>query len=291
MMSGTMNDVTRKTLLTLVASLAEEENLLLEILLEEDELEDLQVPKKKSRHIYERPDYQKSVWWTLLQKGDCKDPFNRQYMVFRRRFGIPFDLFKIIVERARTWSFNEGKTKLGDDCKDCIGNAKVPLELKILGALRMSAKGCIFDAIAELSGMSIATMQNFFHQFWAKFNENFREEWIVYPTTAVEAADSLEIYRRLGFPGAVGSVDCTHVLWGRCPAQHHSAYSGKEKKPTVAYEVTVDHTRKILYVSIGHPGSRNDKTIVNTDEFVQKLKNKEILQDVEFELSNVSSNY
>ena len=70
-MSGSMNDVTRKTLLTLVASLAQEENLLSEILLEEDELEDLQAPKKKSRHIYEIPYYQKSVWWTLLQKGDC----------------------------------------------------------------------------------------------------------------------------------------------------------------------------------------------------------------------------
>ena len=43
-MSGSMNDVTRKTLLTLVASLAQEENLLSEILLEEDELEDLQAP-------------------------------------------------------------------------------------------------------------------------------------------------------------------------------------------------------------------------------------------------------
>ena len=94
-MNGSMKDVTRKTLLTLVASMAQEENLLLEILLEEDELKDLQAPQKKSRHIYERPDYQKSVWWTLLQKGDCKDPFNRQYMVFRRRFGIPFDLFKL----------------------------------------------------------------------------------------------------------------------------------------------------------------------------------------------------
>ena len=93
----------------------------------------------------------------------------------------------------------------------------------------MSAKGCSFDAIAELSGMSIATMQIFFHQFWAKFNENFREEWIVYPTTAVEAADTLEIYKRLGFPGAVGSVDCTHALWGRCPTQNQSAYSGKEE--------------------------------------------------------------
>ena len=100
----------------------------------------------------------------------------------------------MIVERARTWSVNEGKSKLGDEFTDCIGNTGVPLELKILGALRMAAKGCSFDAIAELSGMSIATMQKFFHQFWAKLSELFRKEWIVYPTNAAEAADSLEIY-------------------------------------------------------------------------------------------------
>ena len=288
-MADSSMDRKRKTLLSLIASFAQEESLLFEILMEEDDADkDLEETIKKSRRIFDRPDYRKSLWWTMLEKGECKDPSNRQFLVFRRRFGIPFNLFKVIVERARTWSVNEGKSKLGDEVTDCIGNTGVPLELKILGALRMASKGCSFDAIAELSGMSIATMQKFFHQFWAKFSELFRKEWIVYPTNAAEAADSLEVYRRLGFPGAVGSVDCTHVLWGRCPAQQHSAYSGKEKKPTVAYEVTVDHTRKILYVSIGHPGSRNDKTIVKTDEFVQKLKNKDILQDVEFELRNVS---
>jgi hypothetical protein len=39
-----------------------------------------------------------------------------------------------------------------------------------------------------------------------------------------------------------------------------------------------------MHVSVGHPGSRNDKTIVKTDEFLQKIKNKEILHDVEFQL-------
>jgi hypothetical protein len=172
-MSDSLQDVKRRTLLTLLASFAQEESLLLEILLDEDVDKDLEEPMKKSRHIFERPDYRKSVWWTMLQKGDCKDPSSRQFMVFRRRFAIPFNLFKVVVECARGWSFGESRSKLGDESKDCIGNTGVPLELKILGALRMSAKGCSFDAIAELSGMSIATMQHFFHHFWAKFNESW----------------------------------------------------------------------------------------------------------------------
>ena len=63
----------------------------------------------------------------------------------------------------------ERKTKPGDVIKDCIGFAGVPPELEMLGSLQMPSKGCSFDLIAELCGMSIATMQNFFHQGWAKF--------------------------------------------------------------------------------------------------------------------------
>ena len=109
------------------------------------------------------------------------------------------------------------------------------MELKILGALRMSAKGCSSDAIAELSGMSISTMQAFYHDFWEKFVSVFQERWIIYPTTASEAKDNLAVYGRLGFPGAIGSVDCTHVYWARCPALFQNTYTGKEKKATVAY--------------------------------------------------------
>ena len=60
-----------------------------------------------------------------------------------------------------------------------------------------------------------------------------------------------------------------------------------KKKPTVAYEVTVNHSGRVLYISTGHPGSRNDKTIVKTDKLVMDLKNVKILQDVEFKLFKV----
>ena len=60
-----------------------------------------------------------------------------------------------------------------------------------------------------------------------------------------------------------------------------------KKKPTVASEVTVNHSGRVLYISTGHPGSRNDKTIVKTDKLVMDLKNVKILQDVEFKLFKV----
>ena len=60
-----------------------------------------------------------------------------------------------------------------------------------------------------------------------------------------------------------------------------------KKKPTVAYEVTVHHSWRVLYISTGHPGSRNDKTIVKMDKLVMDLKNVKILQDVEFKLFKV----
>jgi hypothetical protein len=221
----------------------------------------------------------------MLQKGTCKLPAHRDHQVFRRRFGVTFARFKSIVETARTWTQQPDKPdskKFGESKTDAVGNPSVPLELKILGALRINAKGCSFDAIAELTGMALSTMATFYHLFWRRFVEELKEEWIAYPKDPAQAATSMEVYRRLGFPGAVGSVDCTHVHWARCPMMKQSTHTGKEKYPTLSYEVTCAHNRRILYVTCGHPGARNDKTIVKSDEFVQSVHRKLILSDVKF---------
>ena len=53
------------------------------------------------------------------------------------------------------------------------------------------------------------------------FVNEYRETWIQYPQTAEDVDHILEHYRRLGFPGAVGSVDCTHIWYAMCPAGKH----------------------------------------------------------------------
>jgi hypothetical protein len=261
----------------LMAFLFAQDGVLFEELMNDDEIGGSNADRKKFRRVFPRPDYKQSVWWLMLSKGDCKIPGTREYKLFRRRFGVGFERYRDFCEAASDWDISKNS--------DAIGRPSVPLELKVLGALRMVCKGCAFDAIAELSGMSEQTMHRFFHVFWEKFVIHFKDLWIKFPKTAAEAARSMEDYKKLGFPGAAGSVDCTHIWWGNCPARLANLYTGKEKVPTIAYEVTVDHTGRCLHVTQGHPGTRSDKTIVKTDEFLQAMKSHAVLwDDVTFEL-------
>lgn len=184
------------------------------------------IKAKQGRLIYARPTYTCSTWWTMLQKGDCKVDGHPQNKVFRRRFSVPFTMFKAIVSEAREWITDGGK-RMGDVTTDCVGIKGVPFELKVLGALRMSTKGCSFDAIAELSG--------------CQFQQ----------------------------------------------CNYSTMRSGR--KATIVYEVTVNRSGRCLHISCGHPGSRNDKTIVKTDKLVMDLKDNKILQDVEYKLFIVST--
>ena len=47
----------------------------------------------------------------------------------------------------------------------------------------------------------------------------------------------MNVYYKMGFPGAVGSVDATHIRWHMCPVEFVHAATGKEKHPSVAFQV------------------------------------------------------
>ena len=68
------------------------------------------------------------------------------------------------------------------------------------------------------------------------------------------------MYRLLGFPGAIGSMDCTHVHWGRCPPNLKWQCIGKEGYPTIAFQCVVDRTRRILHVGDAFFGGTKDKS-------------------------------
>ena len=53
---------------------------------------------KVGRRIFDRPVYTNSTWWTMLLKGDCKVEGHPQNKVFRRRFSVPFSMFKLICQ-------------------------------------------------------------------------------------------------------------------------------------------------------------------------------------------------
>jgi hypothetical protein len=99
--------------------------------------------EKKTRRVFERPDYLASAWWKMLEAGDCKIEGHRENKKFRRRFGVTFKRFKEIVEDAKDWPIvvGEGEKTYGDIRESASGTPAVPLVLKILGWLRLNAKG------------------------------------------------------------------------------------------------------------------------------------------------------
>ena len=60
--------------------------------------------------------------------------------------------------------------------------------------------------------------------------------------------------------------------------------NSKEGYATLSYEVTVDHRKKIIAATIGHPGCRNDDIIVKFNGFVTNIHDRGLHSDVEFDL-------
>jgi hypothetical protein len=103
---------------------------------------------------------------------------------------------------------------------------------------------------------------------------SIKDKFISLPINEFELDRVLRSYSRYGFVGCIGSIDCVHIGWDKCPSEWRPLFVGKEGYPSIVYQVICDNYHKIQAVSQGHPGARNDKTIVNLDDAVATLKSK-----------------
>ena len=100
------------------------------------------------------------------------------------------------------------------EAADCTGQMAAPLELEILAVLRVLGRGYCFDRVEELTLISAEVLRVFFRK-WCTLYCN-------HPKTEEEIAEAVSIYTKLGLPGCVGSTDCVHIRWERCPAGQRS---------------------------------------------------------------------
>ena len=80
----------------------------------------------------------------------------------------------------------------------------------------------------------------------------------------------------VGLTDCIGSVDCVHIGWNRCPAYQKNIFKGSKGYPSVVFEVVSDHRRKLLSISYLHPGTRNNKYIVKFDAAVSNLHDRNL---------------
>ena len=168
---------------------------------------------------------------------------------------------------------------------DAYGKEVTPVSLKLLGTLRILGKGCSWDLLYELSGVSAEVHRRWTLAFVSKFALEMYPVYVHGPRDNSEMETVTGLYAASGFPGCIGSTDCVHIRWERCPAVWSSAYrNGKHSYASIAYEMTVTHSKKFQSTTTGHYGTTSDETIVKFDGFVQQVRLDRRYTNAEFEL-------
>lgn len=111
------------------------------------------------------------------------------------------------------------------------------------------------------------------------------EKYVVAPVDVNEAHMHMHEMKLAGFDRCVGSVDATHVGMMQCPYVRWNQHKGpKESLPARTYNIVVNHRRRILHSTSGHPSRWNDKTLTMFDNFLMGLRTGNILDDNIFKL-------
>lgn len=228
---------------------------------------------------------QESLWYMMYVCNPLINQDVSMHTKFRKRFRIPYANYLELVElctsdyRFQKWCGFKKNNKRAS-----------PIELLVLGALRYLGRGFTFDDIEECTAISCEVHRVFFHKF-VDFGRNvLYPRHVSFPKTATEAETHMAEFIASGFPGCVGSSDCTHIATERCEYSLRNMHIGaKSSHPTRSFSLTANHRRRILHTSSGGPGSWNDQTMVRRDDFVSGIYHGLYLEDVEFELRDYTS--
>ena len=230
-------------------------------------------PEPVRREGTPKIDYWETKWGKMFLDPNVGKPGTKAAKNFRRRWRLPKVVMDHIIERCR-------EVNLFDISHPHL--VRVPLEFKVLMAIRVLARGNCADDIAELSDGHESTVNSVFKYFVRKFVYYFYDEYVKIPTGA-DLEKTMDAYKEVGSPGAMGSMNATHLGWDKCPEALKHLCTGKEKFPTLAFNCVVDHFRQIHYCSEAYLGATNDHQISGDDKYPVALSRGDY-ENVEFEL-------
>uniref|UniRef100_A0A7S2XME1 DDE Tnp4 domain-containing protein n=1 Tax=Attheya septentrionalis TaxID=420275 RepID=A0A7S2XME1_9STRA len=201
---------------------------------------------------------------------------------FRLRFRLPHAQF---LELSEMLEASEDFRQWHAGNRAANGKESFPIPLLLLTSLRYLGRGWTFDDLAENTAMGDEVIRTFFHCFIKFGSTCLYDMYVRTPVNAREAAPHLREYKLAGFPGGVGSTDATHIMVERCFWRLRQAHLGFKMSHTArTYNITVNHRRRILSTTRGHPARWNDKTLALFDDLMQKINAGEVMDDVIFEL-------
>lgn len=130
--------------------------------------------EKRRRRSRQRELKANAPWQRMLDNaekpGGCGDPNSIDGKYFRRRFRVPYALFKAIVQVILDDVWFPGDFEHDGQGKSCkAGRKGASLQVKVLSVLRVLGRGICFDEAYDGSGLSEIVNSRFFHRFCSIF--------------------------------------------------------------------------------------------------------------------------
>jgi hypothetical protein len=187
--------------------------------------------------------------------------------IFRRRYRMSRPLFLHIVEELGKWS-DYFTTRI--DCTSRQG--LTPLQ-KCTAAIRQLANGSAADHLDEYLKIGDTTALEALKKFVEGIIAVFSESYLRRPTVE-DIERLLKVGESRGFPGMLGSIDCMHWQWERCPVGWKGQFTrGDQKVPTLILEAVASHDLWIWHAFFGVAGSNNDINVLQQSSlFIRELK-------------------
>ena len=171
-------------------------------------------PRKRKRPV----DYSETTWGRMLRDDTEKlsDDSTPEARIFRLRFRVPFFLFLLLLDWTRSWREKSDDNPDGLAAFNVCGVRRVPTDLLLLGVLRILGRGTCLDGILELSGISVTTMDLFFHKFAKQYRKKLFPLHVHMPSSPSEISSVLGAFAAVAwFPWVYRQHRCRSSLLGQ----------------------------------------------------------------------------
>jgi hypothetical protein len=121
------------------------------------------------------------------------------------------------------------------DGYDSFHREKISADARILMALKYLAYGCSVNSFRDYFQLGESTAMKCVKEFTMAIgtSKDFRSRYLPEMTPAdAKRIEALHHFHH-GVRRMIGSLDCSHFVWGNCPVAYHGQFQGKEEKPTI----------------------------------------------------------
>ena len=227
-----------------------------------------------------RADWSATLAWEHVGAEDVLANPQQEFENLTRLPRTLFDELVLCAARSRLWTVSKEEPVAQEDGVRPYQKV-TPLSLRILAVLRHLATGESWQSLFMATKISRPTLQAFYHEFMPWFILTHYEEWVTGPSgigfgSVAEVEVSERIFRQMGLPGIITSMDGVHCQWDRAHERIRYQFVGKEGYPTIGWNVHVLANGKIVYIAPTQPGATNDKTFARHDELIHAIRTQDV---------------